>query len=119
MKSYAILNLPKEFKYAIVALSYVNPFDEIEEIEKELSDKNFNGEIIFDLLLCNGLNKNRYIKIYFDGNHLDIDSISIMHDISINTRKIITNFIQINDLLLGCHVLPSSHSYLIKSGNVV
>lgn len=53
--------------YLIIA----NNYQRIEEyntlINKELSKKDFKGEIVFDLLLSNGNNSQRFFKAVFDG----------------------------------------------------
>lgn len=72
MKDYEIIKIEK--KYIVIATSYVNPIDELDYIAKELEMRNCYGDIIFDLLLCNGLNSNRYLSIYFDGNKFNLFS---------------------------------------------
>mgnify|MGYP001034930265 CR=1 FL=1 len=72
MKHYEIIRIKE--KYIVIAISYVNPMDEIDYIANDLKEKGCCGKIIFDLLLCNGLNSNRYLELYFDGNVFDIFS---------------------------------------------
>ena len=44
----------------------------ISELEIELDRRQFRGEIIFDLLLANGLyNQNRFIQSYYYGNKIN------------------------------------------------
>ena len=72
MKHYEIIRI--EEIYIVIAISYVNPMDELEQIASELEGKGYCGEIIFDLLLCNGFNSNRYLALNFDGNKFDVFS---------------------------------------------
>lgn len=46
----------------VFATSYVNPISYVPQIEADLIELQFNGEIFFDLLLCNGNAVNRFIK---------------------------------------------------------
>lgn len=71
-KPYVILNTDNCYwKYIVLATSYENPIDYLDEIEHELIIKESNGyegRILFDLTLCNGINESRYCDMLFYKN---------------------------------------------------
>ena len=67
----------------IYASSYMNPLDDYEEICTDISHHFSNGcYLLFDLLLANGENYNRFVEAYFDGKRIDQSSLHItaIHD---------------------------------------
>lgn len=80
MKNYNII-YKKNGKYSAIvyAVSYVNPIDDIQLISNELKEHlPDGGYILFDLLLSNGDNFNRFAEVFFDGNNISGKSISII-----------------------------------------
>lgn len=79
MNSFNII-YGKHGKYSaiIYPVSYVNPIDDIKLISKELREHLPAGcYVLFDLLLSNGDNFNRFSEVYFDGNEINSGSISV------------------------------------------
>ena len=64
--------------YIIFSRSYISPLSQYKRIEQELRDKNYTGPVIFDLLMTNGDEFNRFIEIYFNGTSLDMISTKIV-----------------------------------------
>ena len=66
-------------KYAAViySVSYNNPIQDIRQISEEMR-KHFDSScyVLFDLLLSNGDEFNRFAEAYFDGEEIKFDSIS-------------------------------------------
>ena len=116
MKAYDIIQFEKDYKYVVVATSYENPIDEIEDIEQELNNRKYYGKILFDLLLCNGMNSNRYIEMDFDVNYFDITSSIIIESPTENIKKFIYEYFRNRPLLIENSVLPRAQRYLINAG---
>lgn len=73
MKNFIIVNLNNfKFQCIVIANSYKNPLEDLEDIETSLKNKKYKGHIIFDLLACLGDSSNRFITCYFDGNNFDL-----------------------------------------------
>ena len=67
-------------KYSAIVypVSYLNPIDEIQLISIELRKHLPAGcYVLFDLLLSNGNNFNRFAEAFFDGNDINIGSVSV------------------------------------------
>lgn len=56
---------------AVFATCSVSPMEALEDVERELSEKNVSGKVLFDLLLSNGNKANRYFVADFDGEKFD------------------------------------------------
>ena len=67
-------------KYAAIVypVSYLNPIDDIKLISMELREHlPADCYILFDLLLSNGDNFNRFAEVYFDGNEISSRAVSV------------------------------------------
>ena len=65
------------FNIIIYSVSYITPLNELKNIENELTitfNGKYKGSIIFDLLLSNGNQSDRFIKIFFNKNKFDINT---------------------------------------------
>jgi hypothetical protein len=60
------------YPYMVWSVSYMSPTEKLDEIGGELIKLNYQGLVLFDLLLCNGLAENRFMVAYFDGRKFDI-----------------------------------------------
>lgn len=118
MENFMIKKINNTSEYIVLSTSYISPLDELFDLEQELKILNFKGEIIFDLLLCNGLNENRFLKGSFDGEYIDIANITIMSNVENYIKKISKEFYINNSQLIDYSVLPDSHKYIIKNGLV-
>lgn len=118
MENFMIKEIRNTSEYIVLSTSYISPLDELFDLEQELKMLNFKGEIIFDLLLCNGLNENRFLKGFFDGDYIDIANITIIKNIENDIKKISEEFYINNSELVDYSVLPDAHKYIIKNGLV-
>ncbi len=67
-------------KYAAIVypVSYLNPIDDIQLISVELKKHLSSGcYILFDLLLSNGNNFNRFAEAYYEGSDLNSAAVNI------------------------------------------
>ncbi|MBD5465504.1 MAG: hypothetical protein HDR22_06755 [Lachnospiraceae bacterium] len=114
MSAYEILNINNI--NIIIANSYINPFDQVYEIERELEQKKYKGKVIFDFLLCNGLSSNRYMEIYFNGSTFDLKTYKNMACVDDVIKKaIFSYYFQHLDNLEQSN-LPNAQRFLIRKG---
>lgn len=85
MEVAILLNYSIDFckcnKYSAIvySVSYINPFESISEISTDIRTMLPEaGYVLFDLLLSNGDNFNRFAEAYFDGTEIKRDSISVI-----------------------------------------
>ena len=116
MKPNILISTKTEYKLLVLSVSYISPFDEIEELENDLREMNFKGIVLFDLILCNGVSPNRFIKSYFDGNSFYSNTFEIVSNIKDNIKLISSNFYKNNSDLIDKGVLSKPHSFLLKKG---
>lgn len=65
----------------------------ISELEIELDRRQFRGEIIFDLLLANGLfNQNRFIQSYYFGNKIINFEVLNIKSIKLEYKRYLNNY---------------------------
>jgi len=118
VKSYKLLKL-EDYGYAIVATSYINPLDDVNTIEQELRENKYSGDVLFDLLLCNGLGQNRYAKIRFNGERFEFSSIKLLVDITESSKNEIFAYMRSHDFHVDASILPTSQKYLLSQGDVI
>ncbi|MEK5428290.1 type II toxin-antitoxin system RnlB family antitoxin [Cytobacillus sp. FSL R7-0680] len=118
MKNYEIHKLNNEYPYIVFSTSYINPLEEIEDIEKELNSQ-FQGKVLFDLLLSNGLTSNRFLEAEFDGRKFQYSSIKPVMNLDDLIKNESIHFYRENHDLLQNSVLPNAHKFLIKRGRLM
>jgi hypothetical protein len=113
MKNYLIKKNNQGFyDYLIFATNFESPLNNLLEIEKELSKKNFEGKVLFDLLISNGDETNRYIETYFDGENFDHNKFKIAF-VDKKIQDISTSFFKKHTKFLKNGVLSSIDIYKI------
>ncbi|WP_453992366.1 type II toxin-antitoxin system RnlB family antitoxin [Bacillus nitroreducens] len=81
MKRYHILDLKSDSRKVVVATSYVSPLSQVYSIAYELKSMGYKGEVIFDLVLSNGFSSNRFLKIEFDGEKLNVGKVEVLSQV--------------------------------------
>lgn len=67
-----------KYSAIIYPVSYLNPIEDIQLISVELKKHLTAGSyVLFDLLLSNGDNFNRFAEVYYDGNDIQTSAVSI------------------------------------------
>ena len=113
MKSFKIEKVNEKNIYMILSTSYISPLDDLIQLEEVLNQEKIQGDIIIDLLLCNGLN-NRFFKTSFDGNSIDIFNIDNIEVVDEFIKKISKKFYRDKQQLIDNSILSDAHKYIIK-----
>jgi hypothetical protein len=105
------------YKYISFSVDYARPEEYLLDVAKELARKKFKGYILFDLLLCNGLNSQRYVKSYFNGENFQLDSFVTLNDKELDDsiKKFTFSFYSSkNELLEDSNLLSRAQKFLIR-----
>ena len=100
------------YKIIIYSNSYINPIQYLKEISKEIQkhvDKKVS--ILFDMLLSNGENFNRFATAIFDGKEIQFNTIEIINITDESLLKKINFFYKTNLKALNNSVLSPSERY--------
>ncbi|MDF2546107.1 MAG: hypothetical protein K0R93_1005 [Anaerosolibacter sp.] len=119
MKAFQIEKVnDTEYSVIVMSTSYINPIDEIEDIEEYLR-KNFKGKVLFDMLLKNGISSNRFIEAIFDGEKFDLQSFRALSKVDDRIREFAANFYRCHEEFLNNSTLPKAYQFLIKKGKLI
>ena len=96
----------------IYSSSYINPVDSIKEINGDM-ERNLlkEGFVLFDLLLSNGNNFNRFFEAYFDGHEIKKDTVTVVVSKEIDDLKSINSHYKGRIKELNNSVLSPSEKY--------
>lgn len=101
----------------VLSTSFHSPVEQIEHIEKDLSKKNFNGKVVFDMLLTNGDIKNRFFESIFENrkiNRITIkQSLEQVEQVVAASRVFYTKHIKLVEESL---ILSNATKFLVKKG---
>lgn len=115
--NFEVLKLNDElYDFLIIATSYINPLSSFQEIVKKLKVK--EAELIFDLTLINGVNKNRYIKCKYIAGKNQFQFCEIPKDISERIKIISKNYFNKHLEIIDKSVLTDSLKFLLKSNMI-
>lgn len=94
------------------SVSYLNPIQDLSEISGELC-KNINNacEVLFDMLLTNGEEFNRFAIAKFDGKQIVYDSISVVNVSDSGELSTINSYYKQHKHTLNKGVLTASQKY--------
>jgi hypothetical protein len=76
MKDY-ILAFDKKGTPVVYSMNATRSDCYLNEVKNELIEINYEGKVIFDLLLSNGMVKNRFSEIYFKNSDFDLNSVLV------------------------------------------
>lgn len=105
-----------ESQCIVLSTSYISPLDEISTLQNQLEKHSCSGEVIIDLLLCNGVSDNRYVTMYFNGKNFDFSTLRVMPKVNDLITSISKSFYMCNKHLLTRGILPDAHRYIIEQG---
>ncbi len=115
MKEFVIQEIDNQ-RYIVLSTSYISPLDEIEILQKELKHLNFAGDVILDLLLCNGISDNRYVVVHFNGEYIDFSTLKVMPKVNEIVSEKSKTFYMTHKELLVRGILPDAHIYIVSEG---
>lgn len=115
--NFEILKLNNEpYDFLVIATSYENPLSSIKEIGEKIQVQKAN--LLFDLTLINGVNKNRYIKCEYDADTDRLPACSIVESVDDDIKKVSQSYFTKNEEAVKKSVISNSLKYLLKSGMV-
>jgi hypothetical protein len=92
----------------IFGTTYISPISYLSDIDEALRILEFNGRVVFDLLLSNGHSSNRFIEAYTDGCKIHRSSMKVVGESRLDES--ILNRIQ---------CFYRSHSYLLEANQIL
>ena len=118
MNSYQIiLKQSSKYQAVIYSISYNNPIQDIREISEYIRKQtNIAGYVLFDLLLSNGENFNRFAEGYFDGYEIKYNSLKVVEVHDANTLQDINSYYKKNRQILNNGILSPSEKYKYAKG---
>lgn len=118
MKDYQVKKY-NNFDCIVFSVSEYNPTDFLSSIEHDLIENNYIGDVIFDLLLANGNNYNRYLKAKFDGKVFKSDSYTLIEDPKYELKKRSLDFYRDNINFLENSIISKPLKFMIKKGLLI
>jgi hypothetical protein len=105
--------------YPFISLSvdYSRIDEYLNEIAGKLSEIQYKGKVLFDLLISNGLSNDRFYEAYFDGCKFDLTSFVKKTDIPPSILDISYEFYINNLHVLDNSVLTKPQKFLFKKTN--
>lgn len=117
-KHYKLLkSRDNEYAYMSMSTDFARPDEYKEQLEIELRQVGHEGRVIFDLLLCNGIKRERFYSAYFDGDKIINSTFIRVQDIRAELVELCAEFYsQHYDLVLKNQILTKPQKFLIKKG---
>ncbi len=105
--NFEVFKLKNEaYDFLVIATSYENPLNSMDEIEKEIQAEKAN--LLVDLTLINGTNKNRYIGCEYDASANSMPSCTMVEEVSDSIKKISQNYFTVNKEIVEKGTIPNS-----------
>jgi hypothetical protein len=98
----------------IWSVCYISPTEHLDAIAQTLSELEFHGTVIFDLLLANGNTPNRFVGAFFDGTTFRLDSFTQIESGLGEIRQFSLDFYHQHPELLENSVLTKAARFLIR-----
>ncbi|QDH20265.1 type II toxin-antitoxin system RnlB family antitoxin [Saccharibacillus brassicae] len=118
MENYELLNFKSDRRKVVLSTSYASPLGSVYLISNELAKENYHGEVLFDLLLSNGFNPNRFLSMVFDGERLVSQTTKIINEIPKSLLIEIYEFYYEHIEYIEKSSLPDIQKYLLKNNKV-
>lgn len=115
--NFEILKLDNEpYDFLVIATSYENPLGFMDEIGEEIQVQKAN--LLFDLTLINGVNKNRYIQCEYEAERNQLQPCSIVESVDDTIKKVSQSYFAENEEVVRKSVISNALKYLLTSGMV-
>lgn len=108
-----------ENSMVVLGTSYDHPVSSIFVHEQALRDAGFVGHVLIDGLLATGFTSNRFLKMYFDGQHFEYMNAEIVdvEQVSKAQLNVIYNWFKDNfEFVENNAILSNVQRYLLKRG---
>ncbi|MGE7021329.1 type II toxin-antitoxin system RnlB family antitoxin [Solibacillus cecembensis] len=106
-----------DFQYMVIANSYESPLKNYTDIEDELSQNDFSGYVLFDMLAYSGNDSRRFFSVNFDGNKFDFSSLDyLLFSKESNYRKITQDMLRTHYNTIDNTVLDYIQKNMIMTG---
>lgn len=103
----------KKNKVIVLALNN-NRFNDIcLEVQKKLAKKSFYGEVIFDLLISNGLSHNRFVSLKFDNDKFIYSTVKELKQVDDDVLDYTNNFYKKHKEYIHNSILPRTEKQRI------
>ncbi|EIM62924.1 type II toxin-antitoxin system RnlB family antitoxin [Desulfobacter postgatei] len=102
------------YSYIVLSTSYMSPIEWVEELEACLMKEEYVGNILLDLLLSNGYDRDRFYEIFFDGKKLNFQTLLNVTKVSEELKQVSGEYYSRNSEILDNSVLTKPQRFLIK-----
>lgn len=102
------------YSYIVLSTSYMSPIEWVEELEACLMKEEYVGNILLDLLLSNGYDRDRFYEIFFDGKKLNFQTLLNVTKVSEELKQVSGEYYSRNPEILDNSVLTKPQRFLIK-----
>lgn len=118
MNKFELVSLPQmEYQCLVLAISYEDPLEDLEQIELNLKEKGYNGEILFDMLGHIGDNSERFLSCKFSGESFELDTFKVVKISKSSVfRKVTKDYFLASKDLLDATILTNIQKNLIING---
>lgn len=119
-ENYAIKRTrDRSYPCVVLSTNHLSPLNEVCNIETSLRGLGVNGKVVFDLLLVNGNNYNRFFEAYFNGTSIEMSSVKILNKPSESIRVRSVEFYKKNLGLLENCILPNIIKFKLRKGILI
>lgn len=82
--------------YIAFSVDHTRPEESLPQLREELKSLNFEGELIFDLLVCNGTITGRFVGVHFDGVDFQSGSVRGLLKLPLEVKHQANDFYLVN-----------------------
>lgn len=98
----------------VIAVSHDSPINNLDQVEAAVCG--YTGNMIFDLTLINGINRNQYLEAQVTSGTINRKSFRIKKDLDVTMHEIRTRFFQNNPEIVERSVISNALKFLLKTG---
>ncbi len=114
MEKYSVLKVDSLQNYfLVIANTYENPINDF------LYDGYIpfleNGNVIFDLVVINGINFNRFIQVTIENHKLQVNTIKVISDVPTSILDMSAKYFKNHKEVIQQSILPSASKYLLTN----
>lgn len=114
MKTFDVKRMPStSYPYIVFSTSYVNPLDDLDNVERALRTE-YKGKVLFDLLLSNGNASNRFVEAMFDGEKFDDNSFHKVENVGDDVLQFSASYYRQSKYLEQSKIVPRAYKFLLN-----